>query len=213
MHMQAFLLFSVVIHGSGFYLFKVVYPFPVREVNEPDQITVLDSSDPAVRTVLQRITDRTIYLLPPSGDTDVRVGLDARQVRFTPAFQRNDMELRKPTSAAAVPGLTLPLEPEQKSGENGAPIASLHMKVDPALSVRELAPWSIMHDYLGAPVILPLMRIQLEIAPVGEVDVTGVEAGLSESEKLEIAQVIESTLRFSPASESDSGWIEIGGEN
>ena len=39
-HLTAFLLFSILIHGSGFYLFKVVYPSPVRVEPEPDGITV-----------------------------------------------------------------------------------------------------------------------------------------------------------------------------
>ena len=69
-----------------------------------------------------------------------------------------------------------------------------------------------MDDYLRTAVSLPHLRIDLEIAPDGRVRVTGVQAELDDSEKTELASVIESTLRFVPALAVETGWIEIGGE-
>ena len=68
-----------------------------------------------------------------------------------------------------------------------------------------------MHDYLSAAAGLPLLRFDIEIAPGGEVRVTKVEAELDSSEKADLARVIESTLRFTPSSQTNTAWIEIGG--
>ncbi len=212
LHIAAFLLFSIIVHGSGFYLFKVVYPSPVRVEPEPEVITILDSADPAVRSLLQRISDRTIFLLPPSAQTDVKVQLEANRVRFTPAFQRTELELKEPPLPAALPGVIEALAPSDAGEFADAPGRGVRVKVDPSLVDRPIAPWSIMDDYLKTAVSLPLLRIDLEIAPDGRVRVTGVKAELEEFEKAELATVIESTLRFVPADAVETGWIEIGGE-
>lgn len=213
LHITAFLLFSIIVHGSGFYLFKVVYPSPVRVEPRPDAITILDTTNPAVRSVLQRISDRTIFLLPPSSQSEVRVRLEDHRVRFTPAFQRTEIELKAPPLPAAIPGVIEPLEPDPvAASDGGAPPGGLRVKLAPSLVDRPVAPWSIMDDYLGTAESLPLLRIDLEIAPDGGVRVTGVSAELEDSEKAELATVIESTLRFVPAAGVETGWIEIGGE-
>ena len=217
LHLTAFLLFSIIVHGSGFYLFKVVYPSPVRVEPRPDAITILDTTNPAVRSVLQRISDRTIFLLPPSSQSEVRVRLEDHRVRFTPAFQRTELELKSPPLPAAIPGVIEPLEPDPGGSDAdtpaaGAPAGGIRVKLAPSLVDRPVAPWSIMNDYLSTAESLPLLRIDLEIAPDGGVRVTGVRAELEDSEKAELATVIESTLRFVPATAVETGWIEIGGE-
>jgi hypothetical protein len=227
LHITAFLLFSIIVHGSGFYLFKVVYPSPVRVEARPDAITILDTANPAVRSVLQRISDRTIFLMPPSSQSEVRVRLEDHRVRFTPAFQRTELELKAPLLPAAIPGVIEPLEPDHAASDasmppggtppggtppGGTPPGGIRVKLDPSLVDRPIAPWSIMDDYLSTAVSLPLLRIDLEIAPDGGVRVTGVRAELEDSEKAELATVIESTLRFVPATGVETGWIEIGGE-
>lgn len=206
-HLTAFLLFSVLIHGSGFYLFKVVYPSPVRVEPEPDGITVMKSDDPATRTVLQRLSDRTIFLMPPSAQAEERVRLESRRVRFTPAFQKTELALLPPASTAPGPGLPVPMP----LSDPGQGMMAVQVKLDPALASRPLAPWSILHDYLALAEELPAARVTLEIAPDGAVKVGGVEAALEESEKRELATVIESTLRFLPSAGPATGWIELGG--
>ena len=212
LHIIAFLLFSIIVHGSGFYLFKVVYPSPVRVEARPDAITILDTTNPAVRSVLQRISDRTLILLPPSSQSEVRVRLEDHRVRFTPAFQRTEIELKAPPLPAAIPGVIEPLELDFAAFDASTPPGGIRVKLDPSLVDRPIAPWSIMNDYLSTAVSLPLLRIDLEIAPDGGVRVTGVRAELEDSEKAELATVIESTLRFVPATAVETGWIEIGGE-
>lgn len=212
-HLVAFLLFSGLIHGSGFYFFKVVYPSPVRAGKEPDSITVMDATNPAVRTVLQRISDRTIFLLPPSAQTGVRIGLETRPVRFTPSFQRAELGLMRPPPEASMPGPMIPLNINEEGDRIELKVAGFPVKLDPGLAERPIAPWSIMHDYLSAAADLPLLHFDLEIDPGGNVRVTKVEAELESSEKAGLARVIESTLRFTPSSQSNTGWIEIGGED
>ena len=214
MHLSAFLVFSVLVHGSGFYLFKVVYPSPVRIEADPDGITVLEPTDPAVRSVLQRLSDRTIFLLPPSAQSEVRLRLEEQRVRFTPAFQRAELQLVPPPSFKDGPGLPEALPPIPgvlPGGEVGDLAGAVRIKLDPALADRGYAPWSILHDYLRLADSLPQVRLLITIAPGGEVSVTGVEAALEASEKRELSAVIESTLRFVPASDPASGWIELGG--
>jgi hypothetical protein len=206
-HLTAFLLFSVLIHGSGFYLFKVVYPSPVRVEPEPDGITVMKSDDPATRTVLQRLADRTIFLMPPSAQAEERVRLESRRVRFTPAFQKTELALLPPASMSAGPGVPEPLP----LSDPGQGMMAVQVKLDPSLASRPLAPWSILHDYLALAEELPAARMMLEIAADGGVKVGSVEAALEDSEKRELAAVIESTLRFLPAAAPSTGWIELGG--
>ncbi|HRQ89159.1 MAG TPA: hypothetical protein PLA50_10190 [Bacteroidia bacterium] len=214
LHVAAFLMFSVLVHGAGFYLFKVVYPTPVRLEPEPDAITVMEAGDPAARSVLQRLSDRTVYLLPPSAQSNVRVRLEEQRVHFTPAFQRAELELLPPPSLRPGPGLPESLP----RGDAPSPAAILtaespvRIKLAPDLADRAYAPWSILHDYLRLADGLPLIRLSIAIAPDGSVDVTGVQTeGLDSAEREEMASVVESTLRFVPAAESVSGWIEIGG--
>ncbi len=212
-HLIAFLLVSGLVHGSGFYFFKVVYPSPVRSGNDPDSISLMDASNPAVRTALQRISDRTIFLLPPSGQTDVRIGLETRPIRFTPAFQRTEFKLKQPPAEAAIPGPIEPLDFSAGERTDWGRVTGLLVKLDPALAERHIAPWSIMHDYLSGVDDLPLLHFDLDIAPGGEVRVMNVEAELESSEKADLARVIESTLRFTPSPHNHTGWIEIRGGN
>jgi hypothetical protein len=207
MHLSAFLLFSVIIHGSGFYLFKVVYPSPVRVKPDPDAIQVLESDDPAARALLQRLADRSIYLLPPSARSEVRLRLESGKIHFTPGFQRAGLDLLPPPSLEPGPGLVEPVAvtPPASSRADGR----VFLKVDPALEERPIAPWSVLHDYLGLAEAIPAVRFAITIAPGGEVEVTGIEGRLEEPEKAELATVVESTLRFLPSSGTVTGWIEL----
>jgi hypothetical protein len=207
LHLSAFLLFSVIIHGSGFYLFKVVYPSPVRVAPDPDAIQVLGDDDPAARALLQRLADRTIYLMPPSARSDMRLRLDSGTIHFAPGFQRAGLELLPPPSLERGPGVVEPiaLTPPAPNRADGR----VFLKVDPALEDRPLAPWSVLHDYLGLAGAIPMVRFAITVGAGGEVEVTGIEGKLGEPEKQELGNVVESTLRFLPSSGASSGWIEL----
>lgn len=211
MHLTAFLIFSILIHGSGFYLFKVVYPSPVRVEAEPESITVMDASDPATRSVLQRLSDRTVFLAAPSAESDVRVRLEEQQVHFTPAFQNTDLEPIPPETLRKGTGLPDPLPSGYQSPLEAAGVDTGPVRRDAQLAQRAYAPWSLFHDYLALAETLPKVRMRIEVAPGGEVRVVEQGSELGEIEKRELAEVVESTLRFVPAAEPISGWIEVGG--
>ncbi len=211
LHLTAFLIFSIIIHGSGFYLFKVVYPSPVRVETEPESLNILDPADPATRSVLQRLSDRTVFLAPPSDESDVRLRLEEQRVHFTPAFQNADLQPIPPESLRTGSGLPDPLPLDRKPAITEAFAESGPIRRDDQLVKRAYAPWSLFQDYLALAESLPKSRMRIEVAPGGEVKVAEHESELGELEKLELAEIVESTLRFVPAAEPVSGWIELGG--
>jgi hypothetical protein len=137
----------------------------------------------------------------------VRLRLESIQVRFTPDFLRIEPALLPPPSLDKGSGPVTPLPlaaavPGRSSGR-------VFVKIDPGLAGRPLAPWSVLHDYLGLAESIPTARFALEIAPGGEVSVTGVEGELGDGERAELAGAVESTLRFVPAEGNAAGWIEL----
>ena len=53
------------------------------------------------------------------------------------------------------------------------------------------------------------MRLRLEVDEAGDVKVEEVESERDERAEAEIKEIIESTLRYLPASASSSGWLGI----
>lgn len=208
MHLSAFLLFSTLIHGSGFYLFQVVYPSPSRELPRAETISVMDPSDPGVRSLLQRVSDRLTFLRPPSEEMDVRMSIEELSVRFTPSFQTTEV---KPMDLAF--SWTLPPSMEMVgnslSGEAGVPHAPVVLTPQGELVQREIAPWSILQDYLGLADQIPPMRIRLLVNEEGMVFVEEIDSSLEPGAESGIQQVVESTLRYLPAESSSTGWLGI----
>lgn len=211
-HLIAFLVFSVIIHGSGFYLFQVVYPSPTRVQPRADKISLMDPVDPNVRSLLQRVGDRMTFLLPPSEISGVQVSVDELPVRFTPSFQTTEI-----TTADPVFPWTLPPSAElagKVSKSLDEPLASpLTLTPQGELLHRDRAPWSIMEDYLSLADFLPAMRIEIVVDEDGMVAVEKVEGELDPQAAGEIKQVVESTLRYLPAPGASSGWLEIRRKN
>lgn len=203
MHLTAFFMVSFVIHGAGFYLFKVVYPTPERAETNSGAITLLNPSDPGAREVLQRIEDRTVFLLPPSSRARVRIDLDESQVRFIPAFSRTELELQGPPATDPV------WEKLDDSTLLNAPSNRVELKIDPALANRPVAPWTTIEDYFAMAEAFPGFRAQVDVSPAGKVTVERIESELEANEESELSEVIASTLRFLPAESTDRGWIEV----
>jgi len=201
-------MFSVLIHGSGFYLFQVVYPSPTREKPRADTISVLDPADPRVRSLLQRVGDRMTFLLPPSEGASTRVPIEELSVRFTPAFQ---------TIETAPADLVFPWTMPPSASLIGSPLSvdgkgfesRLILSAQGELMHREVAPWSILEDYLGLADEIPAMRLQLLVKEDGMVTVKRIESELGAQAKEEIKQVVESTLRYLPEPQTSSGWLTI----
>jgi hypothetical protein len=206
--LAGFLLFSVLIHGSGFYLFQVVYPPPIRVEPEGDAIAVLDRRDPAVRALLQRVRDRSVLLFPSSHQEDVRLELEDLPVRFTPSFQGADPQPVSPVFEWSFPPDTAP-GPRSIDPVSGLPGITISRRG--GLVSRDFAPWSILADFLARAEWLPDLEVRLRAGPDGLVEVLEVKGDLDESGMAEMKEVVESTLRFSPAESENEGWIEIIG--
>lgn len=206
LHLVGFVFFSLIIHSAGFYLFQVVYPPPVRLEPEGESVTMMDPGDPAVRALLKRVEDRTVFLFPPSSRAGVRIDADDIDVRFTPSFQNTQLDPVPPAYDWDLPPvLKAPLE------VGAFPSAPPRIEISRAgdIANRAIAPWSIMRDYLERADWLPDLAIWLEASPDGGVTVTKVEGELQSTEKDELKQVVESTLRFVPQDVTSSGEIRI----
>lgn len=206
MHLTAFLIFSALVHGAGFYMFKVVYPSPMREAVQPATIQVLTPTDPNVRSLLSKLSDRSIYLTAPSAGSDLRKRIAADPIRFSPSFPGLEVEPVPPSSLRLSPGA-----PESIAGIN-APVGLSRVKLGPDLTDCVVAPWSLLDDFVAAASDLPLVRCHLEVTAEGKVRVESITGELDELEKYDLGQAVESTLRFQPSPTVKKGWIELGGE-
>lgn len=210
-YVTAFFIVSILIHGSGFYLFQVVYPSPVRKESDSKQISILDKSNPSVRAILQRVSDRTIYLKPPSTSAEVRIRLKDNLVRFTPAFQETRISLEPLHYRWTIPATIEPLEGLVAGGPvPGNQVAGkLRVRLSETLQSRGIAPWSIMKDYFERAESLPNLRFELEVSPEGNVKVKSIDSELEEEEEDALRVLVESTLRFNPGAEPQMGSVEI----
>ncbi len=203
LHFTVFIWVSILVHGSGFYLFKVVYPSPARVETNSGAITLLNSTDSGARAILQRVSDRIVFLLPPSSRANVRVNLDDSDVRFIPAFSSTEMELqpipRSDVFWGRIDDLTLTDDAPDR----------VNLKLDSTLSRRGLAPWSTIEDYFAMADSFPPFRVHVNVSADGKVEVIGIESELGEAEETSLSEVIDSTLRFLPAESTDQGWVEV----
>jgi len=205
LYLTAFTIFSITIHGAGFYLFQVVYPTSTRVDPKMQKVSILHESNPEVRSLFQRLKDRTIYLTTPSEQSDVGVRLQDHEVRFLPSFQSANIEPVPPEFPWSLSlNEMLPLElPEV--GSESEPLVSF----DEALGRREVAPWSILEDYLRRVESVPAFRARVEVSPDGGVRVTEIDAELEEANREDLIEVIESTLRFLPGGKLTEGWMDV----
>ena len=207
-----FLLFSTLVHGSGFYLFQVVYPQPVRIEPTPDQITILDFSNPAVRSTIQRVKDRTVFLHPPSEGSNVRVKLSDHAARLTPFFIKEAPVFLPPIAKENL------IPPPSDQEKLAAPEeAKIQLLLSPNLQKRGIAPWSILREYLKSAEGLPRIRVKLSVLPDGKIKRAEVSSeDIPDSDRTEFNRAVESTLRFRSLENSTStvqGWVEIRPES
>jgi len=202
-------LFSVLVHGAGFYLFQVTYPPPVRVEPTADVLTMLDGEDLEVRSLLQRVEDRTVVLRPPSEGSNVRVDLADYQVRFEPTFLGSKSVLpdaRREVLAQQI--LTERFEGARPVVELTAP-QSVQLGSDALLADRKIAPWSLLEDYLRSVEGLPAFRAEVAVGPDGGVEVIQITPAFGEESESALRELIEATLRFVPRHDSSVGWIEV----
>lgn len=204
-----FIIFSLLLHGASFYLFKVDYPNPVRVEPEPSHITVLDDANPSVRQILQRVQDRTVYLRSPSEASPVRQKLSDHYVRFAPSFESIGPRFLPPDESA--PKLSDLFQISELSPAESQKM--IEIELSPSLSERAIAPWSILADYLEGAGELPDFQANVSVLPDGTVFNVTIGVEFDPEIGKEVAKVIESTLRFTPL-ESDAarmaeGWVRV----
>ncbi|MEO0417041.1 MAG: hypothetical protein AAF226_19055, partial [Verrucomicrobiota bacterium] len=158
MALTGFAIFSLIMHIAGSYFFQVKYPVPANFEVQTDQLTVLDPSDPGVRRHLQRLEDRTIFLRPPSENSEARVGTDALSVRFQPSFIESQPRLK--VRAAD----DMDIQPLYVPGAESTPLPQRYQLVlDKKLSARGVAPESVLSDYLDLIRNVPSMEVDIEV--------------------------------------------------
>lgn len=207
LYLGGFLFFSTVIHGAGFYLFQVVYPTPSRVEPAEGKITVLNSGDPSIRDLLQRVQDRSVYFLPVSRDSDVRIELEDSLIPFSPSYGEVSKELIPPEYPWSLPFTGR--QAVQELDSNDPLISKVEVEREGDLLDREFAPWSIFKEYLRRAEWIPEIRIRILVEPDGSTSVLEIQGDVEEEAQTELFEVIASTLRFKPREGQSDGWIRI----
>ncbi len=91
-----FVVLSLLLHATGFYLFQVVYPSSGRLEPFPARVLILDDENAANATLLQELNDRLVFLQPASTGSESRKGIDDFSVSFRPSFANRIPPFRKP---------------------------------------------------------------------------------------------------------------------
>lgn len=91
-----FIVLSLLLHASGFYLFQVVYPSSGRLEPFPARVLILDDKNAANAILLQELNDRLVFLQPASTGSESRKSIDDFSVSFRPSFANRTPPFRKP---------------------------------------------------------------------------------------------------------------------
>ncbi len=109
-----FVVLSLILHATGFYLFQVVYPSSGRVEPFPARVLILDEKNPGNAILLQELNDRLIFLQPASNGSESRNVMDGFAIMFRPSFADRTPPFKKPALGEAVvdssASLTLPAE-------------------------------------------------------------------------------------------------------
>lgn len=91
-----FIVLSLLLHATGFYLFQVVYPSSGRLEPFPARVLILDGKNTANATLLRELNDRLVFLQPASTGSESRKSIDDFSVSFRPSFANRTPPFRKP---------------------------------------------------------------------------------------------------------------------
>ncbi|MDF1813412.1 MAG: hypothetical protein P1V20_14540 [Verrucomicrobiales bacterium] len=208
----AFAIFSGVIHFLGFYLFQVVYPETDLPELRPDRITLLNPERDDVRAFMEKISDRVVYLHPPSENSISRIKLSDHAIRFVPSFAEARPELRDsgtPSSENKYPVGDLPFWNEKANWKT-------EVIFSPILQKRGIAPNTALDEYLSQIPNLPKIRVNLTVGPDGTpFDVYISDRSIGKETKTTIAEAVQALLRFKPDDSrgDDPGWIILGSDS
>lgn len=97
-----FVVLSLILHATGFYLFQVVYPSSGRVEPFPARVLILDEKNPGNAILLQELNDRLTFLQPASNGSESRNVMDGFSISFRPSFADRTPPFKKPALRGAV---------------------------------------------------------------------------------------------------------------
>lgn len=92
--MWLWLIITALCFAGFFYLFKVVYPQTSRVAPLPQQVLLINNTDPIARAILNRVQDVDHLILPTSSDVTNPIKLDERAPVFHPSFENHVFALQ-----------------------------------------------------------------------------------------------------------------------
>lgn len=212
-----FLVLSLLLHATGFYLFQVVYPSSGRLEPFPAQVLILDKKNTANSVLLQELDDRLVFLQPASTDSASRKGIDNFSVSFQPSFVGRLPPFREPAllettaeSPATVPPLAAVAASSLPAGESAS---QRHWSLADDLSKRAMsaAQASSLDEALPSIGAGPWIVLDIVISASGEVTKATVKNGAEHPSANEFVEAVTKKLRFNPVAgnHSTKGELEI----
>lgn len=218
-----FLVLSLLLHTTGFYLFQVVYPSPGRLEPFPARVLILDGKDASNAVLLQELNDKLVFLQPASSGSESRKTIDDFSVSFKPSF------------ADRVPPFRGPVSEEKKSELSDATALPGEISVLPPFQAQKYAQggiknsdqrhWSIKGELAGRSVpdsqavrldrLLPSIGdgpeiiLSVVIGASGVVEKISVKAGKDHPDAQAFIGIVKEHLKFDPASGADMTSVEI----
>lgn len=77
-----------------FFLFRVVYQPPRHFIPATNHITLLSSTDPAARALLQRVSDHDFFVFANNSESRDAPSLDEQAPVFHPSFEKHELRLQ-----------------------------------------------------------------------------------------------------------------------
>lgn len=212
--MWGFLVLSLLLHATGFYLFQVVYPSSGRLEPFPAQVLILDKKNAANSVLLQELDDRLVFLQPASTDSESRKGIDDFTVSFQPSFAARTPPFREPVPPEAAPEPSNPPSAASTAPPpKGEPTVHRRWSIAGDLSQRALVATQAksLDDALASLGEGPEMVLDMVVSASGEVVQAIVKNGAEHPAADQIVNAVKTHLKFNPmvGNHSTKGAIRI----
>jgi len=215
-----FIVLSLLLHATGFYLFQVVYPSSGRLEPFPARVLILDEKNAANTVLLQDLNDHLVFLQPASAGSESRKSIEDFPVSFRPSFADREPPFRKPlvekqksksftipmlpTTATIFPPFQAkdsfqPLPPKAKL-QNEKPAIRRRWTLEGDLNNRTL---SVTRAKLLDKALLPLgegpaIVLSIVVEASGEISQISVKSGKGHPATGKIAEAVKKDLKFDP---------------
>jgi len=208
-----FLVLSLLLHATGFYLFQVVYPSPGRLEPFPARVLILDGKNASNAALLQELNDRLVFLQPASSGSESRKTIDDFAVSFRPSF------------AGRVPPFRNPVDEKNNKSELSAEMTlpgklsifpSFRLEKHPQSDVKIAGqrPWSIQGELAKRAIsdfqaerldkLLPSIGegpeivLSIVVGASGEVKEVSVKEGNDHPAAKDFVEAVKKQLKFDP---------------